>query len=194
MEPAVQRARDLRPDHAWGSRIYNTIFADVLHKVNALPSEWFKQVDKIYVKGIEVVDANFHMEFNLSHTVAWPDQILASDIHRPYDGYIYGSDAVVTLKNHEVWHDFIEEVMAYNSRVSAALERQKEFVNMVEQVIESYTTLAPALKAWPALWELIPEATKDRHREVKERVKKETTLDVDLNKLTAMATAAKFGA
>jgi hypothetical protein len=107
---------------------------------------------------------------------------------------VYGSDAVVTLKNHEVWSEFIEEAQAYKERLRVAEERSKEFEDMVAQVIATYTTLAPALKAWPALWELIPEETKDRHREVRERVKKDTTLDIDLNKLTAMATAAKLGA
>jgi hypothetical protein len=53
--------------------------------------------------------------------------------------------------------------------------------------------LAPALKAWPALWELIPDDVKEKHREVKERSKGGIDLDVDLNKLTAVSTAAKFG-
>jgi hypothetical protein len=64
---------------------------------------------------------------------------------------------------------------------------------MVKKVIEAYTTLAPALKAWPPLWELIPENYKNKHRQVVEREKKEVKLDVDINKLTALSTAAKFG-
>jgi hypothetical protein len=100
---------------------------------------------------------------------------------------------VVNLKEHEMWHEFMQEVSAYVDRVKAACDRRNEFVDMVKQVVGTYTTLAPALKAWPALWDLIPEADKERHREVKERIKKDTTLDIDLNRLTAMATAAKLG-
>jgi hypothetical protein len=40
---------------------------------------------------------------------------------------------------------------------------------------------------------LIPEDVKDKHREIKVREKTEVVLDVDINKLTAMSTAAKFG-
>jgi hypothetical protein len=64
---------------------------------------------------------------------------------------------------------------------------------MVKKVCGAYTTLAPALKAWPPLWELIPENYKNKHREIKERVKNEVVLDVDIGKLTALSTAAKFG-
>jgi hypothetical protein len=83
--------------------------------------------------------------------------------------------------------------VAYNQRVSAAQQRQADFVNMVSKVCDAYTTLAPALKAWPPLWDLIPDDVKDKHREIKERTKNEVVLDVDINKLTAMSTAAKFG-
>jgi hypothetical protein len=40
---------------------------------------------------------------------------------------------------------------------------------------------------------LIPENYKNKHRQVVEREKKEVKLDVDINKLTALSTAAKFG-
>jgi hypothetical protein len=40
---------------------------------------------------------------------------------------------------------------------------------------------------------LIPEDVKDKHREIKERIKNEAVLSVDIGKLTALSTAAKFG-
>ena len=64
---------------------------------------------------------------------------------------------------------------------------------MVSKVCDAYSTLAPALKAWPPLWDLIPEDVKDKHREIKERVKSEAVLSVDIGKLTALSTTAKFG-
>jgi hypothetical protein len=64
---------------------------------------------------------------------------------------------------------------------------------MVKEVCNTYSTLAPALKAWPPLWDLIPEDVKDKHREIKERIKNEAVLSVDIGKLTALSTAAKFG-
>jgi hypothetical protein len=40
---------------------------------------------------------------------------------------------------------------------------------------------------------LIPEDVKHKHREIKERTKNEVVLSVDIGKLTALSTAAKFG-
>jgi hypothetical protein len=64
---------------------------------------------------------------------------------------------------------------------------------MVKKVTEAYSTLAPALKAWPPLWDLIPEDVKNTHRKIVERTKNDVVLDVDIGKLTALSTAAKFG-
>lgn len=40
---------------------------------------------------------------------------------------------------------------------------------------------------------LMATATQVKHREIEEREKKEVVLEVDLDKLTALSTAAKFG-
>jgi len=63
--------------------------------------------------------------------------------------------------------------------------------------LNAYSTLAPALKAWPALWDLVPEDKKDKHREVVVRTKASDTAanlaeEVDLSKLTGHVTADKL--
>jgi hypothetical protein len=40
---------------------------------------------------------------------------------------------------------------------------------------------------------LIPEEVKNTHRRIVERTKNEVVLNVDIGKLTALSTAAKFG-
>jgi len=59
-------------------------------------------------------------------------------------------------------------------------------------VIEAHATLAPALKMWQPLWDLIPEEYKDRHRQVVEREKKDVKVDVDLTALTAQVAFHKM--
>jgi hypothetical protein len=67
----------------------------------------------------------------------------------------------------------------------------------VKAVITSYSTLAPALKAWPPLWDLLGEDVKDKHREVVEREKRDPAAaisgSVDLDRLTALASLSKMG-
>jgi hypothetical protein len=194
MTPAITRAEELRPDHAWGDKIYDKMFGELLPEINALPKEWFRHVIAIRVRGVTGVDPEFDMDFKLSQEMPWPQELVSTDIHGPYIGYGYDVDrGVVSLKNHEVWSEFIGEIKAYDERCSTAINRSKEFVAMVKHVLNAYSTLAPALKAWPPLWELIPEDVKARHREVVQRPKKEIKLDVDLDKLTAMSTIAKLG-
>jgi hypothetical protein len=59
--------------------------------------------------------------------------------------------------------------------------------------METYSTLAPAIKAWPALWDLVPDEAKERHKKVVERVKKDASdVGVDLNSMTAAVTFSKL--
>lgn len=191
MEPAIDRALQSRPDNSWGMRLYDTMFAQERLYLDKIPAHWFKQVSEFFVSRIVDV-ADVGLKFELPVPVLWPHTIEDNEFIAKPDGYSYHE--AVSLKDHEVWSEFTTEVKAYRARLRSAKERQKEFTDMVGRVLETYTTLAPALKAWPALWELIPEKYKDRHRTVVVKTKKEIELDVDLNKLTALSTAAKLGA
>lgn len=188
MQPAVDRARAQRPDNSWGQRIYDTLFFEVKAFISQVPAGWYRTIDSISVESVMGVWCG--LEFKFSTPQPWPYEFVDTPLATKSSQY---SDHDIVLKHNPAWREFAGEVRAYNERVEAAVARQREFINMVEQVVKTYATLAPALKAWPPLWELIPEDVKDKHREIKEREKKETKLDVDLSKLTAMSTAAKFG-
>ncbi len=187
MAPAVTKAEETKPDNSWGQRIYDTLFLEVKPIISQVPAGWLKTVDRMDIEKVGGVRCD--MRFTFNPPVPWPNTFPASDIATKDRGW---SDGII-LKDQLVWDEFRAEVVAYNQRVAAAQQRQAEFVQMVYKVCNAYSTLAPALKAWPALWELIPEDVKDKHREIKERHKKEVVLDVDLGKLTALSTAAKFG-
>lgn len=186
MQPAVERERAQKLDSAWGQRIYDTLFFDVKPLVMRLPDGWVEKTDEITID--KVGSVNCGMKFPLAK-MPWPRSFTETDLaSKP--GY-YGNSIV--LKDRPTWAEFKAEVMAYNERVQAAMTRQREFVDMVKKVVESFATLAPALKAWPPLWELIPEDVKEKHKQVVVREKAEVQLNVDLGKLTALSTAAKFG-
>jgi hypothetical protein len=187
MQFAVDRAVETKPDNSWGQRIYDTIFAGVKPIIAQLPAGWLKTVDRMDIE--QVGDTICNMRFNFSPAVPWPNVFVTTAVaakkERSY------SEGIVLTDEH-VWAEFYTEVVAYTERVSAAKKRQIEFVDMVKTVISTYGTLAPALKAWPPLWDLIPEDVKDTHRKIVERVKKEVVLNVDINKLTAMAAFARI--
>lgn len=187
MAPAITKAEETKPDNAWGQRIYDTLFLEVKPIISQVPAGWLKTVDRMDIE--QVGDARCNMRFNFSPAVPWPNEFVTTKIAKKDRSY---SDGIVLTDEH-VWSEFYTEVVAYNQRVAAARQRQAEFIQMVHKICNTYSTLAPALKAWPPLWDLIPEDVKDKHREIKERTKNEVVLDVDIGKLTAMSTAAKFG-
>jgi len=162
LQPAVQRVYDSRPDHSWGDKIYDKIFADDLHLVRQLPTYWCKAVDSILVD--TVGGLNINMKFNLTTPQLWPASMVDNAVATTN---VYSIGRVV-LKDHLVWGELHAAASEYNKRV------------------------APALKAWPPLWDLLDQDTKSRHKEVKSSPKVTATPDVDFDKLTAQITAAKL--
>lgn len=190
MQPAVDRARAAAPSNDWGQRIYDTLFSEVIPAVNAVPLEWMHVTKSFSVEKVGNVTTSLKFDFHTDK--AWPRVFVTNPLAAPYTSY---NNTRLELSDNPVWDEFAAEVQEYMRKVSEAEVRRNEFITMVAKVIQTHSTLAPALKMWPALWDLIPEDVKNRHREVKVRDKAEVVMDesIDLNKLTSMATAAKFG-
>jgi hypothetical protein len=187
MQPAVERAREQRPAHSWGQIIYDRIFGEQIPILHQLPSGWTQTVDGILID--TVGDQRCDLTFELSKDVHWPYKFPDSAIAKNGGSYRGG----LRLVNAPIWEDLQLEVKAYNERVAYAVARQTEFVGSVTKLLEAYSTLAPALKAWPPLWDLVSEDVKNQHRLINTRVKKEIEITVDLDKMTALSAAAKFG-
>lgn len=105
---------------------------------------------------------------------------------------VYVAD--VHLTDSEEWADIKAQFDARKQAIDTLVSERDEFVKGVKALLDSHATLAPALKAWPPLWDLVPEKFKERHRKVVERTAPEerTAPDVDLTKLTSTVVAAKF--
>ena len=187
MEPAVVKARETKPDNSWGQRIYDILFHEAKPVIAQVPVGWLKHTKQIEIS--EVGGRHCGMTFEFATPQPWPHEFVGTELAKKRSSY---GDSL-SLKEHLVWREFHAEVTAYHQRVQEAAKRRDEFVEAVKKICTTYSTLAPALKAWPPLWELVPEDVKDKHREIKEREKKEIVLDVDVGKLTALSTAAKFG-
>ena len=94
-----------------------------------------------------------------------------------------------------VVQELVTLIKTRQAAINEAVKRRDEFTASVKQVINAHSTLAPALKLWPPLWDLLSEDVKNKHREVTERSAKATaeTVGVDLNRLTALASLSKMG-
>lgn len=183
----IEAAQNAKPDNAWGERIYGTLFGEHTAQLNAVPTYFLKMVDKIKIEKIGSLQCS--LEFTLNSSKAFPHEFPNTELAKK-DGY-YGNE--IHLKDHLVWGEFYADVKRWMENIKAVEAKRNEFVKQVQTIINAHATLAPALKMWTPLWDLVPEQYKEKHREVKEREKKEVTIEgVDLSSLTSIVVANKL--
>jgi hypothetical protein len=94
------------------------------------------------------------------------------------------------------WDSIKKDVMVYTQQRSQIWAERDEFVDGVMAVVDAHATLAPAVKAWSGLWELVPEEYQERAKKVvpkaDRRVVTRDKAEVDLNKLTGVVVASKL--
>lgn len=189
----IKQVEDSAP-RDWGDRIYDIIFAQYIPAFNVLPAEFFGMHKAFKFAGFKTDDSLRFVSFDMPLVTPRPfpiDKVPASlERFIERSGY-YGHE--YKLQDIPEFAEFKQLVADWKAKCQSIQDRRAEFVEQVKKVIEAHATLAPALKMWQPLWDLIPTEYKDRHREIKEREKREVSLDVDLAKMTAIATAAKIG-
>lgn len=189
-KPLVEKAEASRPDSAkWGMVIYDAIYGKYKDTMAALPSSYINHEEQVYVNVVNGEGCALYFELGGSRP-APP----SSDVPGIETGY-RGFDLGTTMDTQDQWIELAEELRLWRARIKDARQRRTEFVNGVKMVLSNHSTLAPALKEWAPLWDLIPEHYRERHKEVKPRVVSEKTAvssDV-LGKLTGAITAAKLG-
>lgn len=192
-QPMLEKARENYPKDKWSKQIYEAAFsAEHRSLMNQLPPTYFKKYDSVSftcpqdldVKGLYgVVGATFSLDFT---GLPFPyDDIASSTLH-----FSWRNARLLDSSN---LPEFREEYVQFCKGIAEVEQQREAFVNGVEKVIKAYSTLAPALKAWPALWDLVPDEAKERHKKIVERKRGDTPdLDVDTNTLTAAVTMSKL--
>ena len=185
-EKQVQAAKDARPPHSWGDVIYDKLFGHVVPMLNDVPQELLKMRESVEVQRVGGLHCN--LKFDLTTPRAWPREFKETDLAKKSGHY---SDEI-DLKDDLAWGELHADVTRWRQGIKDALQKQNEFVEQVNQIINAHTTLAPALKMWPALWDLVPEQYKEKHKEIKVREKREVEVNVNLGALTAAVTFNKL--
>lgn len=180
----VQKASAV-PD-GLADKVYEIAYAPYIPSMNTLPTGFFYTLKGISVKRIGDVDYNTpRMDFRSgSRPIAEtpPNDLPYKSNYSREDWHLTGG----------VWAEVQQELDLRKARIVEAVRKKNEFVESVKKIVHSYETLAPALKAWQPLWDLVPEEYKERHRKVVERTKNEVVLDVNLDTLTAQVIKSKL--
>lgn len=188
MQPALRRADELIPGSEWGPKVHAIMFQRELRLIQLAPDNWFSYRSEIDVMGFVAGD-NTGLTLKLPTPVRWPVTIVENEFIRPGRW-----SSTVELKPHPAWDELVAAYTTYKTAKDAAEGRAQVYWDSVGKIIDTYSTVAPALKAWPPLWDLLPSDTQEEHLRVTTSQKREEKeIDVDFSTLTSISTAAKFG-
>jgi len=198
----IDKAKADVPAH-WADKIYQGFFpADDIAKFNALPAYAMQEKQALDFEGFfnapeDVFQTATHKQkayecetvrLEFSKDMRWPN-----DIEKMDTGFKFQWRNSKADYNDSRWAWLIPEFKEYVRKIFEQESKEASFLEGVDKLMETYSTLAPALKAWQPLWDLLDEDTKERHKKIVERNRKDSSnLDVDLNSMTAAVTFSKL--
>tara|TARA_R110000796_G_scaffold80211_1_gene177550 strand:+ start:668 stop:1327 length:660 start_codon:yes stop_codon:yes gene_type:complete len=191
-----EKARKNYPD-TWGQTIYDLVFQDNKIAMQSLPKSYFRNNDEVSIRGfggqenVWSTSDNYTVSMKLTTPLPIPNEIVGESHGlvgeaRTYGGwYLNPSDPR--------WDTFKAEYKKYCDAIRKIEDERKVFIAGVNTIMDTYSTLAPAIKAWPPLWDLVPYDKQERHKQIVDRKKKEVVVEgVDLASMTATSALAKF--
>ena len=190
-EPALEAAKASLDTTGWADRIYETLYREYLPQINALPADFFDRREGVSLKtGNSLFEAR-----ELTLRFAAPRPMPQAMPENPYMEFIQSwRPWEYRVKSWGAWPDMEEAYNAWTARVKRVLDDREAMKVSVHKLLRSHSTLAPCIKKWPALWDLLSDEYRDRHRVVAERKAKDggPEYDLDFDRMTAMVAKAKL--
>ena len=199
---AIDEAKADVPAH-WADKMYQSFFpSDVISKFNALPDYAMKTESVLAFGGFfnapeDVFQTAEHkqkayecedIQLEFSKPMRWPFNFKAEVTG--YKSEWRSNKADFTDSR---WDWLKPEFKEYVRKIFEVEAKQEKFLEGINRLMETYSTLAPALKAFPALWDLVPDEAKERHKKIVERKKAEVDVDsMDIQGMTAAVTFSKL--
>ena len=199
----IKQAKDNVPAH-WADKVYECLFSQVVRdQLKALPDWAIRKAEHIDISGWSNAPEDVWQTGSFQHD-SWQlhgSVRLSFSTPKPWvDSFDSAPTGFSKSYSRNEFHyddsrwDWLKpEFKEYNRKVFEAINKQESFLSSVNKLMETYTTLAPALKAWRPLWDLLPDEAKDRHKTIKERkIVKVNELDLDLNSMTSAVALSKI--
>lgn len=188
----------LLDSQGWLDHIYDTAFAKHLAHLNALPASFLipqkeLRLEEMWLDG-QRVKVDVTLQF--ANVRGMPKSLGKSSKYQ----LAYLSDWSQDRIKYECRRENVKDVAMFDAfaererKMRVIDDERKQFRDSVAKLIKEFVTLSPALKAWPPLWDLLPDETKQKHKEISE-TKRGSTADLsglDLNTMTANVVVAKI--
>ena len=199
-------------DRSLGKYIADNLYPEEIQKhIDGLPLKMFKTTSSLLLDGFynltpeqtnrisdKEKDMKNSMEFNaedVSNTI--PVLYNSSNDVEIIKGYkqMYGSEVKLDASL-DKWSKVFDEYVRYNNDIIQIERQERDYKLQVASILDSYATLAPCLKVWEHLYELLPADIQEKHKEVKEKrtVSKAEDLQasIDTAKLTTTLVTSKL--
>lgn len=158
------------PDYdEWADRVYDIVVPEEQRaKVEAVPDGWIRKSNGIRLRiSTETVSHTLALELDPSRIMPiWFDNNISK--LKPMNSSTHEGNPLVA-NDDPVWDELKAVVEADAEAIVEARKKQNAAAEEVVAVLRKFSSLAPALREWPALWELLPNWAQERHKEVVER-------------------------
>jgi len=192
-EARIAQAREAIMPNDIGERVVIPHINKIIDACKGVPTEFFYYSTSAVVKLATVrcgrVSALLPLPYNCPRPFS---------NYSPREGVQFEQshrNLVVNLGLVALPEDMAKGVKAREQVLVDVTEERRVFSENLNKLITHYTTLAPALKEWPPLWDLLPENAKNRHKQITEkrkRTKATEALDLSLDRMTGTVVASKL--
>lgn len=192
----IRAAREGPNMDGWAARIYDAAFGQYKTHIDALPNEFFSMDDDFRFDGFRNTPDDWPENASYVVRLDLPENRVVVNLDNVpgfYKADFSSYGGVALDYNNTQFTDIRDAWKAWREGVNTIEREKRIFHDGVAKVITAHSTLAPALKAWPALWDLVPEHVKARHREIVTRTRREVDVEgVNLDSMTAAVTLDKL--
>lgn len=187
-------------DSVTGDELYDQLFSKWEAHLNALPSTMVREATCISLSRVGDLLLSPEPQCVLSRPRRFPmascDLPDGSRVRVPYNHPTQPSAAIGVSVHNPTGKLLENKTMAEEAVASIKMEQVRQ-TDTAMKFLKNFATLAPALKAWPALWDLLDEDVKERHRQIPAHSVKRATVEreraeVDLSGLTTLVVASKL--
>lgn len=147
----VEDVEKQKPDV--GDRIYELLYGPYLSQMQQLPATFFRRMDRIETRfvGEEILGYSFKLSSVKLGAYGHPpgDNVEVSD---------YGDK--VNIKRTPYTEEIIDAIASWHKQKQELYEVRNQATDAVRRVMRANKSLAPAIKAFPPLVDLLPAATR----------------------------------
>jgi len=206
-DPIIEKAELDVPAH-WADRIYETMFRESDRRVMAsAPDYMFATQEQIRLGGFDRAPDDWYQTGEFKMQVWATSNYARLAFSKPMPFPNDPSAAVIGIANPRfvswagtnlnyedpMWDWLKPEFKDYQHKIFTAKARKAAFFAGLDKIMDTYTTLAPAIKAWQPLWDLLDDDIRERHLKTTQRkAKAEEELGIDLTKMTAAVALHKL--